>query len=117
MNVSAGDITSSPGFDAGQPEAGVQRRGAVDDRDRAPGAGDFRQHVLEAVDELADRGHAGALDAFLEIGDFVAGEDRLVQRQRAIGRSHGALNGSNDRSARRSDRTSLPECPHLPHTL
>jgi hypothetical protein len=74
----------------------MQGRGAVDDGDGAPGAGDFFQHALEAVDELADRGHEGALDAFLEIGDFIAGEHRLVQRQRAVGYPHGALNGSND---------------------
>ena len=55
MNVSAGEMTSSPGIDAGQPEAGMQSGGAVDDRDGAFGAGEFREHVLEAVDELADR--------------------------------------------------------------
>ena len=100
------------GFDAGQREAGMQRRGAVDDGDGALGAGDFVQHALEAVDELADRGHEGALDAFLEIGAF-----RCRRRPaRAAPACRWAFPRRAERqqrsSAHRSDRISLPQCPH-----
>ncbi|MHC2315720.1 hypothetical protein ACVIHC_002766 [Bradyrhizobium diazoefficiens] len=81
------------GLDAGEPEAGVQRRGAVDDGDGAPGARHFLQHALETVDERADRGDEGALDALFQIGDLVAREHRLVQAEDAIGRARRAPDG------------------------
>ena len=85
MKVSAGDITSSPGSTPASLKQACSAAVPLTTAMARLAPVTSCEHRFEAVDELADRRDEGALDAFLEIGDFVAGEHRLVQRQHAVG--------------------------------
>jgi hypothetical protein len=71
------------GFDAGQFQGDVQGGGSVDYGHGMSCPGEGCQIGLEAIDEFANGGNKGAVQAFLQIGPFVPGKTRFVQGHRA----------------------------------
>jgi hypothetical protein len=72
-----------PGFHPGESQTDVQRRSTVHDGHHVLCPSICSQLRLEAVDPLADRRDKRAVEALLEVRPLIAGEARLMKRDRA----------------------------------